>query len=152
MTSTSDMLVPAADATIDEVFDALVDAERYPQWLLGAKVVQIVDRDWPRPGASFEHEVGVGPMTVQDRTTVEDIDPGRRLTLLVRARPFIEAHVAFHVCPQAGGTRLTMTEKPAGWFRLLSPVIAPLVKVRNDRSLQRLAELLAHAPGAVAPG
>jgi hypothetical protein len=130
------------DAGADVVYAALIDAEDYPQWLVGAKVVHIVDEEWPQPGSSFRHKVGAGPIEVKDITTVKALGPGRHFHLLVRARPFIEADVRFDVQPDGEGSVLTMNEVPVGIFRLVGPLTAPLVKARNDKSLQRLADLL----------
>ncbi len=121
------------------MFDTLVDAERYPEWLVGAREVHVDDPRWPRPGSRFQHEVGAGPIGLHDSTEVVDVEPARRLDLVVRARPFLVADVRFELHPDGTGTTLRMTERPRGLFRLLSPAIAPLVRLRNDRSLARLA-------------
>lgn len=137
----SERHLPAPPA---EVYRLLVDAPRYPRWLVGARQVRVRDPEWPRPGASFDHRVGAGPVEVRDSSTVVDNDPGHRLDLVVRARPFLEADVSFEVEPDGTGSRLRMTEVPRGRFRVLAPVIAPLVKARNDRSLARLARMMAN--------
>jgi uncharacterized protein YndB with AHSA1/START domain len=129
-------------AAPEAVFDCLVDAESYPSWLVGAKEVHVQDPSWPEPGSSFEHRVGAGPVEVHDETSVKGVVPGRALDLIVRARPLFEADVHFDVYPEGTGTRLRMKETPRGPFRLLAPLIAPLVKLRNDRSLSRLADRL----------
>lgn len=129
-------------ASPDRVFDALVDAERYPTWLVGARQVTVSDPTWPDRGSTFDHEVGVGPVDVHDSTSVVDVEWRRRLDLVVRARPFLVAHVRFELRPEATGTCLRMEERPRGAFRVLSPVITPLVRLRNDRSLANLARLL----------
>lgn len=128
-------------AAPDEVYQVLIDAEGYPRWLVGAKRVDPA-AGWPRVGSSFEHRVGAGPVEVDDTTTVAGNEPDRRLELVVRARPFLEADVRFEVRPDGPGTVLTMDETPRGAYRVLTPVLAPLVKLRNDRSLQRLARLI----------
>ena len=130
----------------DGVFDALVDARQYPTWLVGARRVRVRDSNWPNPGASFDHRVGAGPIEIGDRSTVLANDPPWRLDLLVRARPLLAATVHFELHPVDGGTRLVMDERPAGRFRLLAPLIAPLVKLRNERSLRNLAALLDGGP------
>jgi uncharacterized protein YndB with AHSA1/START domain len=134
------------DASPAEVFRALTDAERYPQWLVGARVVDVNDRRWPRPGSSFDHQVGAGPVTVADSTVVTGNEPNHRFDLVVRARPFLEADVHFVLTPHEGGTLLTMEESPRGLFKLAAPLIAPMVRVRNDRSLQHLADLIDGRP------
>jgi uncharacterized protein YndB with AHSA1/START domain len=129
-------------ASHETVWAALIDAERYPLWLVGAKVVRVHDPTWPQPGSSFDHTVGAGPIEVSDHTTVSGIQPGRTLDLIVRARPFIEADVRFRVTPDGTGTKLSMNERPRGMFKLAGPLLAPLIKARNARSLERLENLL----------
>jgi uncharacterized protein YndB with AHSA1/START domain len=130
------------DADPHTVFDHLTDAEQYPRWLVGAKFVRITDPRWPRPGSTFDHEVGAGPVSVDDRTTVTGNDRDHHFDLVVRARPFLEADVHFELAPDGTGTQLMMRETPRGVFRALAPLIAPFVRVRNDRSLRNLAELV----------
>ena len=155
-----EMWVPAAvtvtthafDATPNEVFRTLTDAAHYPDWLVGAKHIRHVSPDWPAVGSHFKHRVGFGPATLPDRTSVRAIEPDRRLELFVRARPLLEAHVEFTLEPQGSGCVLTMTETPAGLFKLLAPLTQPLVKARNERSIQRLVELVERTPRGVARG
>ena len=115
------------EVPVGQVYDALVDAPQYPTWLLGAREIRRPERAWPRAGSSFDHHVGAGPVEVADRTTVVRNEPGRVLELLVRARPFLEANVTFRVAGEGTGTRIEMTERPVGPFRLIAPLIAPLV-------------------------
>lgn len=131
------------DLTPEAVFEVLTDARHYPRWLGGARRVLVDDPAWPAPGSTFHHEVGVGPVGVNDATSVAGIEPGRRLDLVVRARPFLVADVRLEVEPSSRGARIRMIEQPRGRFRLLSPLITPMVKLRNDHSLRQLAELLA---------
>ena len=134
------------DATPHRVFDVLVDAEHYPAWLVGARQVSVDDPAWPMPGSEFHHEVGAGPIDVHDSTSVVGMEPWRRLDLVVRARPFLVADVHFEVHPEGSGTWLRMEERPRGVFRLLSPFITPLVRLRNDRSLAKLSRRLEDVP------
>ncbi len=129
------------EAPPDVVYAALVDAQHYPSWLVGAREVR-PDRSWPRPGSSFRHHVGAGPIDVADRTTAIASEPGRSLDLLVRARPILQARVHFEVTPERTGTRVAMTEDLVGRPRLLGPAVSPLVWLRNRRSLLALKERL----------
>ena len=131
--------IAATAATVSAV---LADPTTYPQWLVGAKRIRSVDHDWPSPGSSFEHEVGVGPVEVRDRTEACFWQAGRELDLRVRARPLLVADVRFDIEPAGAGTLVRMTESPRGVYRVFAPLIAPLVRWRNARSLHRLAELV----------
>lgn len=127
------------------VFDVVVDASRYPEWLLGARRIRALDDTWPRPGSSFHHSVGVGPATVDDRTIVTDVRPPGLLELEARIGIVGTARVRVTLTEDgAGGTDLAIEEEPAaGLLRLLwNPITRPLVAAtlwgRNARSLQSL--------------
>jgi hypothetical protein len=137
---TSRRWVPADPGT---VYRTMIDAERYPEWLVGARHVE-VKGNWPEPGSSFAHEVGAGPAVVHDVTTATGGDPGHSLDLRVRARPMLEADVHFEIrAEDLRSCEVVMVERPVGPFRIIAPLVAPLIKLRNDRSLERLARLFA---------
>lgn len=129
-------------ATPSALFDVVIDAERYPKWLVGAKEVHVGDASWPQPGSWFQHKVGFGPIQIDDRSTVSAIDPGHSFDLVVRARPLLQADVHFDVRANGTGSTLRMVERPRGIFRLFEPALALLIKPRNDRSLERLADVI----------
>src|SRR5688572_31966592 len=95
------------------VFAVLADGERYADWVVGAKKIRSVDEHWPTPGAEFRHKVGVGPLEIKDRSTVQAVEPGRSITLKVRARPAGVARVHIELEPASdGGTEIHMEEAP----------------------------------------
>lgn len=131
--------------TAKELFDAVTDPETYPRWLVGARKIRAVSPDWPSPNSHFEHTVGFGPIVIADTTSVIDVEPPRMLELLVRARPAVEAVVRFEVEPSPSGCTLRMTETPAGIYKLISAMAQPLIRGRNERSLDHLASYLESA-------
>lgn len=131
-----------------EVFDHVLDAWRYPDWLLGASIIRAVDDDWPAVGSAFHHRVGFGPLKVNDRSRIIEIDPPRRLVLHVRATPALQAVVTFAVEPTAEGSVLWLEESPALRLgQLLRPVLDPPTHVRNKASLRNLADLMERDDG-----
>jgi uncharacterized protein YndB with AHSA1/START domain len=130
------------DTSADELFAILIDPETYPDWLVGTKKMRDVSANWPVPGSTFTHVVGFGPLALTDRTTLREIDPPWSLELFVRARPALEAVVRFELEAEGTATRLRMTEHMAGLFKLIAPVAEPLIRARNERSLQRLADVV----------
>ena len=136
------------DAPPEVVFATLVDAESYPQWLVGAKYIRRVSSTWPAPGSSFHHAVGVGPLTIKDSTTVMDQQAPRLLVLLAGVGPLGSARVRFTVTDdREGGSHVAVEEEPAtGLMKVLwNPVTRPLVALglwgRNAISLQTLRAL-----------
>lgn len=134
---------------IEEVFSALVDPTTYPSWLVGAKAMRAVDDDWPEPGSSFHHRVGLGgPLTIDDSSSSRKVLAPSLLELEVRARPAGRAVVTFRLAaPTPGATELSFGEEPIGAARLLAPLVAPLTAIRNARSLDQLDKFLRGTDG-----
>ena len=53
----------------------LAEPNVYDDWVLGAKEVRDADAAWPAVGAKLHHKTGVGPLTVDDETVVEESAP-----------------------------------------------------------------------------
>jgi len=131
----------------EEVFEALVTPETYPQWLVGARAIRSVDDGWPAVGTAFHHRVGlVGPLEVADLSKVLDVDPPNVLTLEVRARPFGRGRARFVLTEEPGpaghATVVELDEVPIGLLGRLRPLLDPLTAARNRRSLANLADFL----------
>jgi uncharacterized protein YndB with AHSA1/START domain len=137
------------DASPARIFEVLSDPRTYAHWVVGSREVRAADQDWPAPGTSFDHTVGVPPLTNTDATSVISAHPPRKLQLRARARPFPTARVTLEVESQGGGSRVVMTEEPMR--RRLSMLMGPmghgLIWLRNTESLKRLKAL---AEGATA--
>jgi uncharacterized protein YndB with AHSA1/START domain len=133
------------EAERDAVWAAVADPETYPSWLVGAREIRAVDADWPRPGSSFHHRVGFGPIGLADHTTVLEVVPLRLLTLRVRATLAIQAVARFELRDDPGGTHVRFEEEPARRIigNLLRPVLDPLTHGRNATSLRHLDSLVA---------
>lgn len=132
----------------EDVFDHLLDPWRYPEWLLGASTMRDVDDNWPEVGSRFHHRVGFGPVKVNDRSKIIEIDPPHKLVLHVRATPAVQGIVTFTVEPTAEGSILWLQEEPAMKLgQLLRPVLDPATHVRNKASLENLGELMQRDEG-----
>jgi uncharacterized protein YndB with AHSA1/START domain len=135
----------------DEVFEHLLNPWEYPKWLLGASDMRAVDDDWPAVGSNFHHRVGWGPVKVNDRSQIVEIDPPRKLVLYVKATPLVQGEVTFTLEEVDGGTLLTLQEEPAiPAGNLARPVLDPATHARNKRSLHQLADLMHRGDGASA--
>jgi len=134
-------------APVGVVFDALIDPETYPEWLVGAKEIRATDDNWPEVGSRFHHRVGLGgPVTVADSTKVLAIDAPNLLSLEVRARPLGRGKATFTLTSNGPdpvpGCRVQLDEEPIGPLAPLHPLFAPFIKARNEKSLEQLAELV----------
>lgn len=126
------------DAPLEDVWEALIDVRTYPDWLVGARRIRRVDDGWPAPGTAFHHTVGIGPLTISDRTRSDDVDAPTMLVLDVRALPLVHGKVHFALRRTPDGTEVEMEEHPIGIHRLLAPLMSPLALARNRASLEKL--------------
>ncbi|KNX38696.1 SRPBCC family protein [Luteipulveratus halotolerans] len=127
----------------DDVFSVLADGWSFAQWVVGAARVRAVDHGWPGEGRRIHHSVGAWPALVSDTTSVEEVEPGRRLVLTARGWPMGQARVEI-TCERDGvGSRVTLHEQVNGGppLLVLRPVRDAALGWRNIESLRRLAYL-----------
>jgi uncharacterized protein YndB with AHSA1/START domain len=133
------------DAPPTVVFRTLVDPSSYAYWVVGAKTIRAVDDAWPAPGSRFHHSVGVGPVLVEDSTSVLSVDPPHLLDLEVRFRPVGVASVQLRL-ESVGADRATLVSMSETWtggwvLRLATLALDEVVGLRNAWSLRRLRRL-----------
>jgi uncharacterized protein YndB with AHSA1/START domain len=131
------------NASPKAVFRVLSDPRSYAYWVVGSAEIRDADPEWPQPGSRFRHTVGIGPLRLKDHTEVEDVQRDRYLKLHAKARPLGNARVKLQLKKNRRGTKVTMTEDPADLpsALLFFPLTHLLTRGRNERSLERLAEL-----------
>jgi NAD(P)-dependent dehydrogenase (short-subunit alcohol dehydrogenase family)/uncharacterized protein YndB with AHSA1/START domain len=128
-------------ASVEDVFAILADAERYPDWVVGAATVVEHDDDFPAAGASFRHRVGVRPFALADHTEVVAVDPPHRIELKARARPLGTADIVVELSARAGGTDVLLEERPGDRLTALvadNPLADLALRLRNAEALSRL--------------
>jgi hypothetical protein len=130
-------------ARTDDVWAVLADARSYAFWVVGSHDITGVHGRWPEVGSTFDHVQGHGPVKLSDTTTVKAVDPGRRLLLEVRIRPFLVGPVDLHLRPVPDGTIISIEEHVTGGLARALPrfVTSPLIAMRNADALRRLAAM-----------
>lgn len=124
----------------DEVFDFLADLRNEKAW--NPRVVQLKKlTDGPLSSGSRFSGIyqGIGELT----TDLVEFDRPRSLSFRsVGPRMRIEGQ--FRLQPSAKGTQLTLSAElmPQGIFRLLAPLMAPLIRQQNAAAGERLREVL----------
>ncbi len=130
-------------ASTDDVWRVLADGWTYSNWVVGSSHVRAVSADWPAVGAKLHHASGIWPLVARDETEVVSVDPGHRLELTAKGRPFGVAVVVMELASTAAGTVVTMAEEPTAgpgaW--LDNPVLELIIKRRNVEALARLAAI-----------
>ena len=147
------------DAPPERVFEVLADWRSYGDWVVGSRFIRGADPGFPAAGTRFHHQVGVGPLHLNDHTQVLEVEQPRRLVLKAKARPLGTALVELELKREAGGTRVYMREDPGDPLTKLvfMPLTHLLVRGRNEESLDRLKRLAEDRPDIgrlvdVAPG
>jgi uncharacterized protein YndB with AHSA1/START domain len=132
------------DGSPSDVFDVLLDARQYPNWVVGAKSIRAVDDDWPRVGSAFHHRLGAGAAEVTDRTEILDLDAPHRIELRTYARPLGVARVVITARRAGDGTIVAISEQPETGtrMRMVARLLDPLIHVRNVESLRRLEHVV----------
>ena len=133
-------------ASPEQVFAVLTDPEAYVDWVVGAKAIRAVDEDWPAVGSAFHHSLGAGPATLDDSTTVTELEAPWRLVLCGRAGPLATMAIVLEVHRAGEETEVTIVERAAAgapsW--LIGPaawLMDVLIHLRNVESLRRLRQL-----------
>jgi uncharacterized protein YndB with AHSA1/START domain len=137
------------DAPPERVFEVLADWRSYGHWVVGSRRMRGCDPGFPAAGTRFHHQVGVGPLHLNDHTQVLEVDQPRKLNLKAKARPlFGTAVVDMTMEPAEGGTHVVMREDPGDRMTafVFQPLTHLLVRGRNVESLRRLKELCEERP------
>jgi uncharacterized protein YndB with AHSA1/START domain len=136
------------DAPPERVFAVLADWRSYGDWVVGSRTIRGADPGFPAAGTRFHHQVGKGPLTVNDHTVVLEVDQPRKLILRAKARPLGTAVVDMTMEPSGGGTKVTMREDPGDTLTafVFQPITHLLVSGRNKESLERLKGLAEDRP------
>ena len=130
------------DAPRDTVFNTLADPRTYPDWLVGAQRIRAVDRDFPAPDSEFHHSVGpTSDLTVDDSTVAVEVHGHRKLVLEVHAGP-LKGEVEFDLVRRGDDqTEVIMRERPIGAALALTPLLRPVIGMRNRKSMQQFARV-----------
>lgn len=138
ITATRDVAAPC-----ERVWEVLAQGWTYTQWVVGNTRTRAVDGDWPNPGASIRHSVGVWPLVINDATVVERSDPPHELVLRAHLGALGAARITMRLHETPTGCRVEMIEVPVGGPMALVPNSLALAAVypRNQECLLRLAAL-----------
>jgi uncharacterized protein YndB with AHSA1/START domain len=137
------------DVPPERVFEVLADWRSYGYWVVGSRKMRGMDPGFPAAGTRFHHQVGVGPLHLNDHTQVLEVDQPRKLILKAKARPFLgTAVVDITMEARDGGTQVTLREDPGDAITafVFNPITHLLVRGRNTESLRRLKELAEQRP------
>ena len=101
-------------ATREEVWNVIADGWTYSQWVVGNTRMRAVDPNWPAPGSTIHHTIGIWPVVLNDETVVETCIPREELVLLAKGRPFGGARITLRLFDTEDGSRIEMAEVPVG--------------------------------------
>ncbi len=142
------------NAVPDRVFAVLADGWTYSDWVVGTAHIRDVDEGYPAVGTEIHHKAGPWPVSLHDRTTVLECEPGRMLLLKIRLWPLGAGQVRFTLeAVGAGATRITMVEQftEGPLLGLRNKINDVVLHYRNRESLRRLADLAVNRQPTNAP-
>lgn len=133
------------DRPSEEVWDVLADGHSYADWVVGTGRIRAVDDTWPEVGSSIHFTVGLPPLGLKDRSTIQLVDPGRRLEMEAHAPPLGTARVVVELVRWPRRTVVVLDEHPVSGAgaRLHNALAEALLHQRNRRMLRNLARVVA---------
>jgi carbon monoxide dehydrogenase subunit G len=129
----------------EAVWDVLADGWSYAEWVIGTETIRHVDQGWPAMGTSIQYRVAVGPLHLDDKTTVRFVQPGRHLQLEANFARLGAARVAIEILPWGeGDSVVTIDEHPLRGpaARLHSAPVEVLLRLRNRSMARNLARVV----------
>jgi hypothetical protein len=126
-----------------QVWDVMADGWTYSQWVVGNSRMRAVDPNWPEPGSTILHSIGVWPLVISDETVAEKSVPLDELVLHAKGGPFGGARVVLRLSDIPDGCRVVMEEFPvSGPAALLPSRLSDIAAwPRNRETLWRLGAL-----------
>jgi len=133
-------------APCERVWEVLAQGWTYTQWVVGNSRMRAVDSNWPEPGATIRHSIGIWPLVINDATVAEECDPPHKLVLLARLGPMGAARITLLLQETPQGCRVEMIEVPVKGPMSLIPNSIALAAAypRNRECLWRLGALAEH--------
>jgi len=132
------------DRRPEQVWNVLADGHAYSDWVIGTSGIRAVDDGWPALGSSIHYTVGRGPLSLRGRTTVRQVDPGRRLGLEADAGLLGSARIAIELSEWGDSTLIVIDEHPlrGPTYWLQSAISEALLLVRGRPMVVQLAKLV----------
>ena len=100
----------------------MADGWTYSQWVVGYSRMRAVDPNWPAPGSTIHHLIGVWPAVINDQTVAEKCLPLEELVLLAKTGPFGAARITLRLSDIPDGCHVEMDEvavrHPMRWVPL----------------------------------
>lgn len=128
----------------EQVWKVIADGWTYSQWVVGNSRMRAVDADWPTPGSTIRHSIGIWPLAINDETVVEKCVPKEEIVLHAKGGPMGGARIEIRLSDAAGGgCHIEMDEYPVSGPGKFIPDRLALVAVwpRNRETTWRLGAL-----------
>ena len=61
LSATRDVAAPC-----ERVWEVLAEGWTYTHWVVGNSRMRAVDPNWPEPGSSIRHSIGIWPLVIND--------------------------------------------------------------------------------------
>jgi uncharacterized protein YndB with AHSA1/START domain len=128
----------------DQVWDVLSDGYAFKDWVVGTQDIRAVDANWPEVGSAIQYAFGWGPLTINGRTVVRQMEPERRLGLEADAGILGTARIVIELDEWGGDTVVILDEHPLRGpsYLLHNTVTDAVLLLRGRPMVQNLAKLV----------
>ena len=129
------------DTAPERVFAVLADWRSYGDWVVGSRFMRGADPGFPAAGTRFHHQVGVGPLHINDHTKVLEVHQPDKLVLRAKARPLGTAIVDITIEPEGEGSKVTIREDPGDlWDEDVHQLLARISRRHTWMHTEKLQE------------
>jgi uncharacterized protein YndB with AHSA1/START domain len=128
----------------EQVWNVLSDGHAFKEWVVGTQDIREVDANWPEVGSAIHYSFGWGPLTLQGRTVVRQVEPERRLGLEADAGILGTARIVIELDEWGGDTVVILDEHPLRGpsYLLHNTVTDAVLLLRGRPMVQNLAKLV----------
>lgn len=131
----------------DAVAAYAMDPERDAEWVTGISVAELLDPPPLRVGSTVRRIASFLGRRIEYVLEVAELRPGSRIEMRSVRSPFpMNVTYAFADAPAGTRARIRVRGEPGGAYRLVGPLVPPMVRRSISKDLRNLKRIMEGSP------